>query len=323
MAGLYLQFVAYCKSTGESACSKTLFYEVGKEWHTCLRFHKKSNHAVCAVCSELRAQIRRCTEPRLILIMFFLVVFRPAPCALGHLCPSTLSHHMAAEDFVRHAHLCDELLGHFTQQYRDRELYYLARERSRGRKDLLTIIVDSYDKAKIVLPKFPMEVEIRRKGIMRNQDVLRFCLENILIRVTKLPCEMLFMAVICFFLTALKASLQEPTWRSHASLSMATGVGCTSAGNQCQQEQIGLGGRNWDDYLSLPWFPLPALVFSQQNTAQTTSFCLHSEAYSKPRWTGPLRKPTRNAWSDRRHSLQSTKSAWYLYFLTWMDPSIR
>jgi hypothetical protein len=155
MAGLYLQFVAYCKSTGESACSKTLFYEVGKEWHTCLRFHKKSNHAVCAVCSELRAQIRRCTEPRLILIMFFLVVFRPAPCALGHLCPSTLSHHMAAEDFVRHAHLCDELLGHFTQQYRDRELYYLARERSRGRKDLLTIIVDSYDKAKIVLPKFP------------------------------------------------------------------------------------------------------------------------------------------------------------------------
>ena len=56
---------------------------------------------------------------------------------------------------MRHAHLCDELLGHFTQQYRDRELYYLARERSRGRKDLLTIIVDSYDKAKIVLPKFP------------------------------------------------------------------------------------------------------------------------------------------------------------------------
>ena len=117
---------------------------------------------------------------------------------------------MAAQDFVRHAHLCDELLGHFTQQYRDRELYYLARERSRGWKDLLTIIVDSYDKAKIILPKFPMEVEIRKKGIMRNQDVLWFCLEDILIWATTVPCEMLLTAVN-FVLTALTALPQEPT----------------------------------------------------------------------------------------------------------------
>ena len=69
--------------------------------------------------------------------------------------PSQTWHWKALEDFMRHAKLCDELLAHFTQQYRDREMYYLARERSRGRRDMLTAIVDSYDKAKIMLPRYP------------------------------------------------------------------------------------------------------------------------------------------------------------------------
>ena len=120
LANLYLMFVAYCKVMNVDAACKSTFYQVGKKWlSTCLKFHKKSVHAVCQTCSKLRDSIRQAT------------------------------------DFAEHARLCDLLLGHYTQQWRDREIYWLARDRSQAQKDLLCIIVDSYDKAKVTLPRFP------------------------------------------------------------------------------------------------------------------------------------------------------------------------
>ena len=120
VANLFLMFAAYCKSMQVETACKSLFYKIAKRWlGTCLKFHKKSVHAVCQTCSRLRAAIRACS------------------------------------DFQKHAQLCDQLLGHYTQQWRDRELYWLARDRSQCQQDLLCVIVDSYDKAKVMLPKWP------------------------------------------------------------------------------------------------------------------------------------------------------------------------
>jgi hypothetical protein len=59
------------------------------------------------------------------------------------------------KDFRTHAQECDALLQHYVQQFRDREVYWLAREYSRAREGLLTVIIDSYDKAKLSLPRWP------------------------------------------------------------------------------------------------------------------------------------------------------------------------
>ena len=137
LANLYLMFVAYCKVMSVEAACKSTFYQVGKKWlSTCLKFHKKSVHAVCQTCTKLRDSIRQAT------------------------------------DFAEHARLCDLLLGHYTQQWRDREVYWLARDRSQAQKDLLCIIVDSYDKAKVALPKFPGG-RTPKKHCMKIPDVSR------------------------------------------------------------------------------------------------------------------------------------------------------
>lgn len=59
------------------------------------------------------------------------------------------------QDFAQHCTLADQLLFHFQQQYKDRETYYVARERARCQRDILTMAIDSYDKAKVLLPRFP------------------------------------------------------------------------------------------------------------------------------------------------------------------------
>ena len=77
VAGLYLQYCAYCRSCDEPAASKTVFFEKAREWHQCLRFHRKTVHAVCAVCSELRAKIRKATDTCIIYACFIIFWERP------------------------------------------------------------------------------------------------------------------------------------------------------------------------------------------------------------------------------------------------------
>lgn len=60
-----------------------------------------------------------------------------------------------AEDFKEHARLCDQLLGHYSAQYDDRRVYWAARNRSTYQKDLLCIIIDSFDRSKLCLPSYP------------------------------------------------------------------------------------------------------------------------------------------------------------------------
>ena len=62
MATLYLLYVAYSKAAGEEAASKSVFYEIGKKWKVCLRFHKPSVHSTCLTCSTLKAKIANANE---------------------------------------------------------------------------------------------------------------------------------------------------------------------------------------------------------------------------------------------------------------------
>ena len=120
MSNLYMMYIAYCRAGKVEAACKSTFYGIGKRWlTTCLSFQRKCNHAVCFTCTTLREAIRKAT------------------------------------DFDQHAQLSARLLGHYTQMWRDREVYWMARERSESVQDLLTVIIDSYDKSKIQLPRWP------------------------------------------------------------------------------------------------------------------------------------------------------------------------
>ena len=61
-----------------------------------------------------------------------------------------------SKDFADSARISNELLHHYTQSWRDREVYWLARQRAKVQGDMCVIILDSYDHAKMVLPKWPM-----------------------------------------------------------------------------------------------------------------------------------------------------------------------
>lgn len=58
------------------------------------------------------------------------------------------------QDFALQKQYCDELLGHYTEAWRDRQVYYQARQRAKSQNDLLVVILDSFDKCKMVLPRW-------------------------------------------------------------------------------------------------------------------------------------------------------------------------
>ncbi|CAL1131997.1 unnamed protein product [Cladocopium goreaui] len=118
-ATLYIMYESFCKAAGEEPASRTVFYQVGKRWKVCLRFHKPSVHSKCWTCSTLKARIAN------------------------------------AIDFQEHTRLADELLFHYSQQWKDRQVYWLARSRSRTERDMMTMIIDSFDHCKLMLPRFP------------------------------------------------------------------------------------------------------------------------------------------------------------------------
>lgn len=59
------------------------------------------------------------------------------------------------KDFKVHADLCDQLLSHYTAQWADRQVYWKARAFSANRKGMLCVIIDTFDRAKLSLPKWP------------------------------------------------------------------------------------------------------------------------------------------------------------------------
>ena len=60
-ADLFLMYLAYMRMKSNSAAdpaSRATFYGVAKQWASCLRFRRRSQHAMCATCQLLKTAIR-------------------------------------------------------------------------------------------------------------------------------------------------------------------------------------------------------------------------------------------------------------------------
>ena len=134
-SSLYTQYQAFCArgSQDVNVAGRSLFYSEFVRWSPCLRFRKKCTHGICFTCSKLRAAISE-----------------------------------SKKDFARRARLCNELLDHHVTQWKDRQVYWEARTRAQTQRDLLTIILDSYDKAKAMLPKWQDSRTPKRAAFEKN-----------------------------------------------------------------------------------------------------------------------------------------------------------
>ncbi len=60
---VYLLYKSYSKVKGEPHACRSTFFNVAAEWKSCIRFHKKTHHQVCATCAHLRSLLQNATEP--------------------------------------------------------------------------------------------------------------------------------------------------------------------------------------------------------------------------------------------------------------------
>lgn len=129
VSALYFQFQTWWDQQAEidmaahsgGAPSRSAFYKVWTQWEHVLKFRKISEHAQCITCFELQQVIR--------------------------------SRKFSKGDKVQ---ACIQLRTHIMEQYLDRTIYWALRFKSRQRDGaVLTIIIDSMDKAKFAWPKWP------------------------------------------------------------------------------------------------------------------------------------------------------------------------
>ena len=119
-SGIYLLYQAHCLSSKERPASRAVFYEAVRSWKRVLRFRRRSQHSICAVCDRLKSEMRH------------------------------------SNSFVSHAAATDKLLGHLATTWRCREVYWEARHNSRQpNSDCLCLIIDGYDKSKPCIPRWP------------------------------------------------------------------------------------------------------------------------------------------------------------------------
>ena len=125
---------------------------------------------MCVVCQKLKAQIHA-SKDRILVAHFLIRSWSPwpihiqvRPSSQQFRNPRLLEEHHSIpkldascpEDFQEHANLCSRLLTHYSDQYRDRMVYWTARERSANEGDMLTLIIDSFDRSKLALPMWPL-----------------------------------------------------------------------------------------------------------------------------------------------------------------------
>ena len=129
VSALHFQFQAWWDQRAEIDAathaggppSRRSFYAAWAKWEGVLKFRKISEHAQCITCFELQQVIR--------------------------------GRKFNKGDKVQ---ACRELRTHIMEQYLDRTIYWALRFRSRQRDgSVLTVIIDSMDKAKFAWPKWP------------------------------------------------------------------------------------------------------------------------------------------------------------------------
>ena len=72
---VFILYKAFVRSKQEPAASRSTFFQEASMWHSCLRFHQKTQHAHCVVCSRYRAALRACKDIWLIYKIFSNMVF--------------------------------------------------------------------------------------------------------------------------------------------------------------------------------------------------------------------------------------------------------
>ena len=116
---IYCLYLAHCLAVKQEAVSRATFYRASALWYSCLRLRAKSQHSTCLECDQLRSKMRH------------------------------------AKDFMSHALAADLLLGHLSLAWQAKRQYWSARAQSRLRNGtLLTLIVDGFDKSKLLLPRW-------------------------------------------------------------------------------------------------------------------------------------------------------------------------
>lgn len=119
-ADMYTLYVSFQTASGLPVASPTTFYRVLREsgWRKVLRFRPTSTHTACYICSQLKARLKHAT------------------------------------DIQSHTDATDLLMRHLAGQFQDRSVYWSLRTRAKRDLDILTVITDSMDRGKFVLPRY-------------------------------------------------------------------------------------------------------------------------------------------------------------------------
>ena len=132
---LYLQFLAWHEANlsgqgvegvagvaeADRPASYSTFWRHWKaKWACCLKFRKVSQHSCCQVCFDFKQAMRSCRG-----------------------------------DLGKKLHHASRLREHLRAQYHDRCMYWSLRWASRQRQQVLSIIIDSMDKTKFGVPRYP------------------------------------------------------------------------------------------------------------------------------------------------------------------------
>jgi len=132
---LYLQFLAWWDEQRDCAnvegvageprfrtppSVSTFHKQWSQKWHHVLKFRQAAQHSYCQTCFELKQAMEG-----------------------------------ARGDLVSKVQIARDLRRHIRSQYQDRVVYWSQRWASRQMQDILVIIIDSMDKTKFAIPRYP------------------------------------------------------------------------------------------------------------------------------------------------------------------------
>lgn len=119
-ADLYHLYISFQTSKNLKISSPSTFYRVleSSGWKRVLKFRPVSQHSACTICQKLKARLRH------------------------------------SQDVSEHAKNADLLMRHLTGQFLDRSTYWSYRTRAKRDMDILTVITDSMDRGKFVVPRY-------------------------------------------------------------------------------------------------------------------------------------------------------------------------
>lgn len=135
---IYWMFVGWCDCHNVVPASYSTFWRSWAVWKKYLRHKKESQHAQCNTCFELQKTL-----------------------------------HSTGSSWADKVTAGRDLRAHYRHQHQDRRVYYGTRWLSRQNKDVLTIIIDTVDRAKFAWPRWMWaKVSKEISGLLRPRTVL-------------------------------------------------------------------------------------------------------------------------------------------------------